>query len=107
MYNLNNSFEAIFVKSLRKWGIILPEDESDMEYYKKEFKKDNIPPIPDGLSDPKAILQRGYIFKQYPTDVDREMTGNMARAAREGTAIPEEILVKMKKDREKAKNDDE
>lgn len=99
-------FEHALIKSLRKEGFILPFESEDYEYYIKKFKKDNTPPLPDNLNDVNKIIKRGYIKKSYPTEINNGTTDDMARAAREGKSIPQNILDKMKADRENSKKSD-
>jgi len=101
-----DKFELDLINSLRKEGIILPHSQDDLEYYNKKFKKDDIPPIPESLNDAKQVIDRGFISKTYPTEVNNETTDDMARAAREGKIIPKEILNKMKEDRKNSKKND-
>lgn len=94
-----NKFELALINSLRKEGIIISLDSNDLERYLKRNKKDGIPPLPDSLDDAQAILKRGYIDKTYATEVNSNTTDDMARAAREGKSLPQNILDKMKADR--------
>jgi len=94
-----NELELSIIKSLREIGEVIPHNLDELEHYEKNYLKDDIPEMPDSLKNAEDIIARGYVTKEYPTEVNSPITDNMARAAREGKQLPQDILDKMKKDR--------
>jgi hypothetical protein len=89
------------LSALRQRGFIVPKTEQDIDAFEQAIKEHNIPPLPTDLNDPAAILKRGYSHRspQLATEPDEDVT-DLARAARDGKAIPQSVLDKMKKDRD-------
>lgn len=91
------------LSALRQRGFIVPRTEQDIDVFEQAIKEHNIPPLPADLDDPDAILKRGYSQRRLTlaTEQNEDVT-DLARAARDGKAIPQSVLDKMKKDRDDA-----
>jgi len=95
-----------FLSVLRQRGFMVPKTEQDVDVFEQASKEHNIPPLPDDLDDPDAILKRGYSHRSPKLATEQnEDVPNLARAARDGKAIPQSVLDKMKKDREDSEKD--
>lgn len=107
--NSDNSFELELKKSLNSFGFLFPTTDSEVEAFEKEFDINSIE-LPKSLQDPMEILKRGRIktvVKKEATIINMNTATNMKMAARKGESIPQEVLDKMKHDRENTENDKE
>lgn len=102
---LNNSFEDSFEKLLKSLGYLFPTNEDEV----KLFEENNIiEETPQSYSNASELLKKSKTtsftrqIKHLHLDSSVE---NLARAARNGFLIPDDILKKMKSDRNKAEND--
>jgi len=100
---LKNDFEDSFEKSLKSLGYLFPTTEDEVEAFEKNNK---IEEVPDNYSSASNLLS-----KSKQTSISRKLDlktnnsiENLARAARKGSDIPEDILKKMKSDRDEAEN---
>jgi len=100
-------FEASLHEAMKKAGFIFPETEEDLDSVLAHMDKMRASGFPAELDDPEAILRNGRLTLNSPVDdgTDAEVEENLARAAREGGEINEEVSEQMKKDRKRA--DDE
>jgi hypothetical protein len=100
-------FDASLSEALKKAGLDFPETEEELDSILEKLRKMRTPQIPHGLDDPMAILKAGRLQIQSSVDesTDEEVEANLARAAREGGDIDNEVELQMKKDRKRA--DDE
>jgi hypothetical protein len=102
---LNNDFEDSFEKSLKSLGYLFPTTEDEV----KLFEDNNI------IEEiPQSYCSASELLKKFKTTSSVRQTKhlhlessieNLARAARNGTGISDDILKKMKSDRDKAEND--
>ena len=102
---LNNDFEDSFEKSLKSLGYLFPTTEDEV----KLFEENNI--IEE---TPQSYCNASELLKKTKTTSSVRQTKhihldfsveNLARAARNGIGISDDILKKMKSDRDKAEND--
>jgi|GEM_PF-703100 len=105
--NLDNlsEFELRLIKSFRSNGYLFPMSDEEIERFEDCHKKE----IRSAISKvPSAdeILNRGRIEKNWTlsTQVDEEVSQNMAQAAREGKTPTDALKQKMLDDRNKSKN---
>ena len=93
-------------KFLRTTGRIFPETPEQVDAFEsRNHKKEK---LPDLLSNPTAMLQRGFILQQAETNQTMTEPENCtfeSMAARKGLKISAETLQKMKADRLKAEQD--
>ncbi len=102
---LKNDFEDSFKKSLKSLGYLFPTTEDEVV----SFEENNIiEDVPENYLSASELLSK---FKQ--TSINKKIhlvvnksTENLAMAARKGGNISDEILKKMKLDRDKAENDE-
>jgi hypothetical protein len=92
--------EQAFVKSLIKHGLLFPESEKDFASPKKEESESST--LPKDLKDPFEIIARGKITRLTDFEIlgDSEIESNLARAAREGKEIPDDVKNLMRKDKQ-------
>lgn len=100
---LKNSFEDSFEKSLKFVGYLFPTSEAEVDSFEAKNKLEEPPEnycsAIDLLSKAKHTLTNPKSHLEMNKSID-----NLARAARKGGDIPEDILKKMKAAREKAEN---
>jgi len=100
---LKNDFEDSFEKSLRSLGYLFPTSENEVDSFEAKNKLEEPPEnycnAIDLLSKAKHTLNSRKLHLTVNKSID-----NLARAARNGEDIPEDILKKMKSDRDKAEN---
>ena len=98
----NADFEAYLENALKSYGYLFPTTDEQMSIFEENME--NIP-LPEELESPDFVFEnKKQIFKRKPIFLDNsEGERNWALAAREGKDIPEDILAKMKKDKEEAK----
>jgi hypothetical protein len=103
---LKNDFEDSFKKSLKSLGYLFPTSEDEVDSFEENKKIENVPEnysnAPELLSKSKQIS----ISKNTQLGVNNS-TENLAMAARNGGNISEDILKKMKSDRDKTENGEE
>jgi len=100
---LKNDFEDSFEKSLKSLGYLFPSTEDEVEAFEKNNK---IEDIPDNYCNASMLVSKSKqksISKKLDIKTNKS-SENLARAARKGNDIPEEILKKMKSDRDEAEN---
>lgn len=100
---LESDFEYSFKKSLKSIGYLFPTSEDEVVSFEENNKIEKVPEnycsASELLSKPKQIL----INKKTQLEVNKS-TENLARAARNGGNFSEDILKKMKLDRDNAEN---
>jgi hypothetical protein len=93
--------EKEFHKALKAFGHLFPTTEDEVEAFEQSFDNELKTPT---TSKPKAldILKRGYMKYALPMNLqlNKNVEENLARAAREGREISEDIKEQMKKDRD-------
>lgn len=95
-------FELYFDNALKSYGYLFPETDEQMSIFEENMEKIS---LPKELDSPNFVFdseRRVFIKKEVAFD-NSEGDNNWAIAAREGKAIPSDILEKMKKDKEEAK----
>ena len=102
---IENDFENSFEKSLKSLGYLFPSTENEVDSFEANNKLEEIPenycnPI-DLISKSKNHLSNTKNIIDFNKSVD-----NLARAARNGSEIPDDIINKMKSDRDKAENEE-
>jgi len=100
---LKNDFEDSFEKSLKSLGYLFPSTEDEVEAFEKNNK---IEEIPDHFSSASTLISKSKhtsINKKINIRVNKS-SENLARAARNGNNISEDIIKKMKLDRNQAEN---
>lgn len=100
-----NDFEDSFEKSLKSLGYLFPSTENEVDSFESNNKLEEIPenynnPI-DLISKSKIHLPNTKNIFEFNKSVD-----NLASAARNGSKIPDDIINKMKSDRDKAENEE-
>lgn len=106
MSDKKHTTDNFILSTLRRKGFIVPKSEEEVEAFEKALEEHTIPPLPKELDDPDALLKRSYSQPRnmLAKDEDQDAT-NLARAARQGKAIPPSVLKKMKKDRDDAEKE--
>ena len=101
--------EADVHDALRAMGCVVPQSEGDVLRAEQELVAAEAG-LPGALQDPAAVLygrapqaERSARVIRFPPDPDIGAT--LARAAREGAAIPPEIEEAMRRDREAAERE--
>lgn len=100
---LKNDFEDSFKKSLKSLGHLFPTTEDEVEAFEENNEIKEVPENYLNASDLLATSKQTSINKIEQNKFNKS-TENLAMAARNGGNIPEEILKKMKSDRDKAEN---
>lgn len=95
-------FETYLENALKSYGYLFPTTDKQMSIFEENME--NIS-LPEELESPDFVFEnRKQTFKQTTFVIDNtDGERNWAMAAREGKEIPENILAKMKKDKEEAK----
>lgn len=94
--------EAIFYKSLKKHGFIIPIEEGDVDAFEHQHKDLD---IPDDLPDAQKILQKGYSVPKLVSGPLNQASMPLSYAARNGKEdeLSEDVKEKMKSDKERDK----
>jgi len=95
-------FEAYLENALKSFGYIFPTTDEQMSIFEENMEDIS---LSEEFESPDFVFEnKKRIFKRTTITVDNsEGERNWALAAREGKDIPEEILVKMKRDKAEAK----
>ena len=95
-------FEAFLENALKSYGYLFPTTDEQMSIFEKNMEDI---PLPEELESPDFVFANNKpVFKRKTIPIDNsEGERNWALAAREGKDITEDILEKMKKDKEEAK----
>lgn len=102
---LKNDFEDSFKKSLKSLGYLFPTSEDEVDSFEGNNKIKEVPENYCNASELLSNLKITSVEKKQQIGVSRSGE-NLARAARKGGNFSEDILIKMKSDREKAENDE-
>lgn len=104
MENKRELTDRLLLSILHRKGFIIPKTEKEVEAFEQAIKEHDIPPLPAELNDPDVILKMPYSNRRLKlaTEEDDHDAENLARAARDGKALPKSVLDKMKKDRDDA-----
>jgi hypothetical protein len=101
---LNNDFEDSLEKSLKSLGYLFPTTEDEVE----SFEENNmIEKTPQSYCSASELLEKGKLSSAVNTIKCLNLNSsveNLAIAARNGAVISDDILKKMKSDRDRAEN---
>ena len=100
---LKNDFEDSFEKSLKSLGYLFPSTEDEVEAFEKNNRTEEVPENYWDASELVSKTRKTSISKKLDIKTNKS-SENLARAARKGNDIPEDILKKMKSDRDEAEN---
>lgn len=103
---LKNDFEDTFKKSLKSLGYLFPTSEDEVVAFEENNKIEEVPENYCSASELLSKSKQTSISKKTQLEVNKS-TENLAMAARKGGNISEDILKKMKSDRDKAENGEE
>ena len=103
---LKNDFEDSFKKSLKSLGYLFPTSEDEVDSFEKNNIIEEVPANYLSASELLSKPKQTSINKKVQLGVNKS-TENLAMAARKGGNISEEILKKMKSDRDKVENGEE
>lgn len=95
-------FELYLDNALKSYGYLFPETDGQVSIFEKNIEE---VPFPKELDSPDFVFKserKTFIRKPMLFD-NSEGENNWAIAARDGKEIPLDILEKMKKDKEEAK----
>lgn len=105
--NLDNlsDFERKLIKSFKSHGYLFPVSDEEIESFETRYKKE-IQRATSTVPSANEILKRGRIEKNWTIapPIDKEISENMAQAAREGKTPTDAIKQRMLDDRNKSKN---
>lgn len=95
-------FEVYLDNALKSYGYLFPLTDEQMSVFEKNLEEI---PLPEEFESPDFIFEgKARTLTQTIKVIDNsEGERNWAFAARDGKEISEEILIKMKKDKEEAK----
>jgi hypothetical protein len=94
-------------RALKSMGWTLPQSEAAVAAAEQRLAAEPAV-LPDVLGDPKAVFEtpsRHAPEPALPPPRDSEIDATLARAAREGGTIPQEIEQRMRRDREAAERE--
>ena len=103
---LKSDFEDSFKKSLKSLGYLFPTSEDEVEAFEENNK---IEEVPENYFSASELLSKSKITtveSKVQLGVNKS-TENLAMAARKGGKISEDVLKKMKSDRDKVENGEE
>jgi len=103
---LKNNFEDSLEKSLKSLGYLFPSTEDEVEAFEKNNKIEEVPVHFSSASTLLSKSKHTSINKKIKTAANKS-SENLARAARNGNNISEDIIKKMKSDRNHAENGNE
>lgn len=102
--NINdNDFEKRIVKLLQSLGYLFPQTDEEVEAFESINKTEE---LPKSFSSGRALLSKKRIISilKVESDISLKSQENLAMAARKGKGISDEILRRMRNDREEAEN---
>ena len=89
--------DKMIQQALRTGGFLFPETPEEVVEFEKRFGHTDVI-LPEDLRE-APLPNKNSALKLTP----REKKENLAMAAREGSQLPDEVIKKMKEDREKAR----
>lgn len=100
-----NDFEDSFEKSLKSLGYLFPSTENEVDSFEANNKLEK---IPDNYCNPIDLISKSKIHLPNTKNIIdfNKSVDNLARAARNGSEITDDIINKMKSDRDKAENEE-
>lgn len=99
----NEGFEGYLENALKSYGYLFPTTDNQMSCFEKNLEEF---PLPKEFESPDFIFtkkEKKKIKKTITIPDNTEAERNWALAARDGKDISDDILLKMKKDKEEAK----
>ncbi len=99
----DEGFEDYLENALKSYGYLFPTTDDQMSCCEGNLEEF---PLPDEFESPDFVFakkEKRKLEKKYIIPDNSEAERNWALAAREGKDIPEDILLKMKKDKAEAK----
>lgn len=96
-----NSSDEIILKALKDNGYTLPIAEDDINEFFKIIEQHEFPPLPENLDDPENVLNAEIKRKNITLPTDEKVlksTTQFSMAARDGKALPQDVLDKLNKD---------
>ena len=95
-------FEVYLENALKLYGYLFPTTDEQMSVFEENVKDI---PLPEKFDSPDFVFEnKKQQFKRKGIVLDNSVgERNWALAAREGKEIPEDILAKMKRDKEEAR----
>lgn len=104
----NDRFEENLDWSLKVHGFVFPESDNEVEEFRQKTMG-KINPLPHELQDPRAVFKRKSTpaVRRFEIQRSNEFVENLAMAAREGKAIPADVLQRMEEDRQRSKKSDQ
>jgi hypothetical protein len=98
-----NDFEDSFEKSLKSLGYLFPSTENEVDSFEANNKLEE---IPENYCNPIDLISKSKIHPpKIKNIIDfNKSVDNLSRAARKGSEIPDDIINKMKSDRDKSEN---
>lgn len=99
----DEDFEGYLGNALKSYGYLFPTTDDQMSCFEGNLEEF---PLPEELESPDFVFakkENKKLEKTYIIPDNSEAERNWALAAREGKDIPENIFLKMKKDKEEAK----
>jgi hypothetical protein len=103
---LKNDFEDSFKKSLKSLGYLFPTSEDEVDSFEENNKIEEVPENYCSASELLLKSKQTSINKKAQLGINKS-SENLAMAARKGGDISEDILKKMKSDRDKTENGEE
>jgi hypothetical protein len=100
----NEDFEGYLGNALKSYGYLFPTTDDQMFCFEENLEEF---PLPKEFESPDFVfekMEKKSLKKRYIIPDNSEAERNWAMAARGGKDIPEDILLKMKKDKEETKN---
>jgi hypothetical protein len=100
--NMNTSISKKLKKAMFQAGHLPPENEEELAIFDIVIKKKDLPKLPELFNNPMNIIRNGAKLNKNLSQ-DAKAPHNYAMAAREGVkSIAQEVLDKMRNDRENA-----
>lgn len=95
-------FEAYLENALKSYGYLFPITDEQMSIFEESMED---VPLPEEFESSDFVFEnKKRVFNKTAIVIDNsEGERNWALAARDGKDIPEDMLAKMKKDKEEAK----
>lgn len=107
---MTHKISDTFKEALFNIGRLIPENVEQIDLFEKIAKKNTVPELPLIFNEPSELLKQGNVLlskdKNTEIEVEDRIGNGMARAAREGKKenFSEEVLCKMKIDRDNAES---
>lgn len=101
--DFENSFENSFEKSLKSLGYLFPSTEDEVDFFEANNKLEE---VPERYCKPTDLISKSKSHIPNPKNIVDfySSADNLSRAARNGGEIPDDIINKMKLDRDKSEN---